>query len=54
MDEKTFPQPIQSASMAKWVVQHGHMIIYPKKRLMKVLFGNPCENEYQEIKFSEP
>ena len=28
------------------------MIMYPKKRLMKMLFGNPCENEYQEIKFS--
>jgi len=28
------------------------MIMYPKRRLMKVLFGHPCENEYQEIKFS--
>jgi predicted choloylglycine hydrolase len=30
------------------------MIMYPRKRLMKVLFGHPCENRYQEIKFSEP
>ncbi len=28
------------------------VIMYPKNRLMKVLFGHPCENEYQEIKFS--
>ena len=28
------------------------MIMYPKRRLMKVLFGHPCENEYQEIRFS--
>ncbi len=28
------------------------MIIYPNRRLIKVLFGHPCENEYQEIRFS--
>jgi len=28
------------------------MIMYPKKRVMLLLFGHPCENEYQEIKFS--
>ena len=28
------------------------MIMYPKKRAILLLFGHPCENEYQEIKFS--
>ncbi len=28
------------------------IIMYPNRRLMKVLFGNPCKNEYQEIGFS--
>ena len=28
------------------------MIMYPNTRLIKVLFGHPCENEYQEIRFS--
>jgi len=28
------------------------MIMYPKRRQMKVLFGHPCQNEYQEVKFS--
>ncbi len=27
-------------------------IMYPNKRLMKVLSGHPCRNEYQEIRFS--
>jgi hypothetical protein len=35
-----------------WFGTQRSMIMYPKKRLMKVLFGYPCENEYQEIKFS--
>ena len=28
------------------------MIMYPNRRLLKLLFGHPCENEYQEIRFS--
>jgi hypothetical protein len=28
------------------------MIMYPKRRAMKLLFGHPCVNDYQEIKFS--
>ena len=28
------------------------VIMYPNRRLMKVLFGRPCEEEYQEIRFS--
>jgi hypothetical protein len=28
------------------------MIMYPNRRLMKVLFGHPCKNVYQEIRFS--
>ncbi len=28
------------------------MIMYPKKKCMKVLIGHPCKNEYQEINFS--
>jgi hypothetical protein len=29
------------------------IIMYPQRKLLKVLFGHPCENEYQEIRFSE-
>lgn len=28
------------------------MIYYPEKRIIKVMYGRPCENEYSEIKFS--
>jgi len=28
------------------------IIMYPNRRLIKVLFGHPCEREYQEIRFS--
>jgi hypothetical protein len=28
------------------------IVMYPNRRLIKVLFGHPCKNEYQEIRFS--
>jgi predicted choloylglycine hydrolase len=28
------------------------VIFYPKKRVIKVLYGKPCQNEYEEFKFS--
>jgi len=28
------------------------VIFYPRRRTVKVLYGHPCENEYQEIGFS--
>jgi len=28
------------------------VIFYPKERRIKVLYGNPCQNEYEEFKFS--
>jgi len=28
------------------------MIFYPKTKTMKVLYGNPCQNEYSEFRFS--
>jgi len=50
------PENIPSA---RTICVHGEvgsttrsMIMYPKRRLIKVLFGYPCKNEYQEIKFS--
>ncbi len=36
----------------KWFGTLRSIIMYPKERHMKVLFGHPCENEYQEIRFS--
>ena len=36
-----------------WFGTLRSMIMFPNRRLMKVLFGHPCENEYQEIRFSE-
>jgi len=35
-----------------WFGTLRSMIMYPKKRLMKLLFGHPCQYEYQEVKFS--
>jgi predicted choloylglycine hydrolase len=28
------------------------IVMYPNRRLIEVLFGHPCKNEYQEIRFS--
>ncbi len=35
----------------KWFSTWRSMVMYPKSRTMQLLFGHPCENEYQEIKF---
>ena len=29
------------------------MIFYPQKRTIKVLYGNPCQNKYEEFKFPQ-
>ncbi len=31
---------------------HRSMIFYPNKKKIKMLFGNPCQNDYQEIGFT--
>lgn len=31
---------------------HRSMIFYPKRKTIKMLFGNPCQGGYQEINFS--
>lgn len=36
----------------KWFSTWRSMIMYPKSRTMQLLFGHPCENEFQEIKFA--
>jgi hypothetical protein len=28
------------------------MIFYPNRKTIKILYGNPCQNEYEEITFS--
>jgi len=40
------------------ICQHGEfvstlrsVIFYPKRRIIKVLYGNPCQNEYAEFTF---
>ena len=49
----------EGASSNLTICQHGpifstirSVIFYPQKRTMKILYGNTCENEYSEIKFS--
>ena len=29
------------------------MVYYPERRTIKVLYGNPCQNELSEMTFSE-
>jgi predicted choloylglycine hydrolase len=50
---------IQNSPCDATICMHGKqfgtcrsMIMYPRKRLITLLFGHPCEREYNKIKFS--